>query len=115
MDYVTEKVYHALITGAVPVYDGAPNANDYLPGGWDSVIATKDFMNGAVVDFPALATKLKNLESSQSEELKLLQRWTHAESEMEWGEQFLDHLHHGEPTCELCDMARWKKCGRELW
>ncbi len=30
-DYVTEKVYHALRAGAVPVYLGAPNIAEHLP------------------------------------------------------------------------------------
>lgn len=31
-DYVTEKFYHPLIAGSVPVYLGAPNINDFAPG-----------------------------------------------------------------------------------
>lgn len=31
-DYVTEKFYEPLIAGSVPVYLGAPNAEDYAPG-----------------------------------------------------------------------------------
>lgn len=31
-DYVTEKYYDALLTGAVPVYLGAPNIAEYSPG-----------------------------------------------------------------------------------
>jgi hypothetical protein len=31
LDYVTEKVYHALESGCIPVYYGAPNVNDYIP------------------------------------------------------------------------------------
>eukprot|EP01060_Flectonema_neradi_P009638 TRINITY_DN1685_c0_g2_i1.p1 TRINITY_DN1685_c0_g2~~TRINITY_DN1685_c0_g2_i1.p1 ORF type:complete len:398 (+),score=71.30 TRINITY_DN1685_c0_g2_i1:99-1292(+) len=30
-DYVTEKIYHALLAGAVPVYAGAPNVQNYIP------------------------------------------------------------------------------------
>ena len=30
-DYVTEKIYHALVAGAVPLYDGAPNIDDFVP------------------------------------------------------------------------------------
>jgi hypothetical protein len=32
VDYVTDKLYDALAAGAVPVYLGAPNVADYLPG-----------------------------------------------------------------------------------
>jgi hypothetical protein len=31
-DYVTEKFYDPLITGSVPVYLGAPNISDFIPG-----------------------------------------------------------------------------------
>eukprot|EP00775_Hariotina_reticulata_P003898 gene3898-4152_t len=31
MDYVSEKVYHALESGCVPIYYGAPNVEDFLP------------------------------------------------------------------------------------
>jgi hypothetical protein len=30
-DYVTEKVYHALLVGAVPLFEGAPNAAAFVP------------------------------------------------------------------------------------
>ncbi len=30
-DYVSEKIYDALVVGTVPVYLGAPNVKDYLP------------------------------------------------------------------------------------
>jgi hypothetical protein len=43
-DYVTEKVYHALISGPVPIYDGAPNVNDYIPTP-QSVLRLGDFMS----------------------------------------------------------------------
>jgi hypothetical protein len=31
-DYVTEKFFHPLIMGSVPVYLGAPNVNEFAPG-----------------------------------------------------------------------------------
>lgn len=31
-DYVTEKLYDPLLAGAVPIYLGAPNVDNYLPG-----------------------------------------------------------------------------------
>lgn len=46
-DYVTEKIWQALESGAVPVYVGAPNAkSDFLPSN-DSVIWTEDFASVA--------------------------------------------------------------------
>ncbi|KAL6056664.1 Fucosyltransferase, variant 2 [Balamuthia mandrillaris] len=41
-DYVTEKVMNALLAGTLPVYRGAPNIEDWLPGE-HSVINVKDF------------------------------------------------------------------------
>lgn len=46
-DYVTEKVWHALEAGCVPVYLGAPNARaDFLPAS-DSVIWVEDYASTA--------------------------------------------------------------------
>jgi hypothetical protein len=30
-DYVTEKVYHALMAGCIPIYLGAPNIGEFIP------------------------------------------------------------------------------------
>ena len=40
-DYVTEKVYHALLAGTVPIYYGAPNFADFVPK--NSVIDARAF------------------------------------------------------------------------
>ena len=110
-DYVTEKVYHALIAGALPIYDGAPNADVFLPGGWPSIVRLSDFdANGAGVDYSALAEKLRELQDPASPELGTKRLWSSAKSEHDWGHGFVENLHHEEPTCELCDAARWKRC-----
>ena len=31
-DYVSEKMYGALAAGAIPLYRGAPNVDEYTPG-----------------------------------------------------------------------------------
>ena len=41
-DYVTERVFHALASGVVPVYLGAPNVRNFMPHD-DAVIDTADF------------------------------------------------------------------------
>ena len=41
-DWVTEKLYHAFLAGAVPVYWGASNIEEYLPGNHSAVLA-RDF------------------------------------------------------------------------
>ena len=43
VDYVTEKVYQALIAGVIPIYFGAPNIRDYVPD--NSIINVHDFQN----------------------------------------------------------------------
>jgi hypothetical protein len=41
-DYVTERLFHALAAGTVPVYCGAENIDDFLPGD-NAVINVRDF------------------------------------------------------------------------
>lgn len=41
-DYVTEKMLNALYAGTVPVYRGAPNVDDWVPGE-NSIIDIRDF------------------------------------------------------------------------
>jgi hypothetical protein len=51
-DYVTEKIMHAVIAGAVPVYYGAPQAHDFVPGGRRSFISAMDFVSPrALLDY----------------------------------------------------------------
>lgn len=57
--YVTERVYHALEAGTLPIYFGAPNADLMLPE--RSVIFAADFPNPK-----DLADYLKRLESDQA-------------------------------------------------
>jgi hypothetical protein len=46
VDYVTERVFHALVRGVVPVYLGAPNVRDFMPDD-DAVIVASDFESPA--------------------------------------------------------------------
>lgn len=67
IDYVTEKFFHPLILGSVPVYLGAPNINDFAPG-------DNCFIN--VNDFPsvkALSEYLLELNADQKKYDELLQ------------------------------------------
>lgn len=41
-DYVTEKVFHALACGVVPIYCGAHNVHDFMPAA-DAIIDASDF------------------------------------------------------------------------
>jgi len=46
VDYVSEKMFDGLIVGTVPVYLGAPNVDDYLPGN-KCIINASDYGNAA--------------------------------------------------------------------
>jgi len=40
-DYVTEKLYHPFMVGSIPVYKGAPNVRDFLPGPHSAILANE--------------------------------------------------------------------------
>ena len=61
VDYVSEKVFDGLIAGTVPVYLGAPNIDDYLPGN-KCIIKAGDFGNAA-----ELGKYLLSLEKNRKE------------------------------------------------
>jgi hypothetical protein len=42
-DYITEKLWHALVAGSVPIYLGAPNVEDWLPCGTSCIIDLRKF------------------------------------------------------------------------
>jgi hypothetical protein len=99
-DYVTEKVYHALLSGAVPLYRGAPNINDFVPDP-KSIINLKDYDS----DSKALVERLKAITLDDD-----VFAWRH-KSVDEWSPKFLEHMRHSEPTCDICTMAaNRKKC-----
>jgi hypothetical protein len=54
-DYVTEKMYHGLDTGAVPVYWGAPNADYFTP--LNSVVNVDDFKSARELAFHLINLK----------------------------------------------------------
>lgn len=95
-DYVTEKVYHGLIAGCVPIYLGAPNVADYIPD------------SNAIIDYAKLGTpealkaELERLASDrEAYEGKL--RWKVA-AERHWTPGFRGLLAYSEqhPLCGLC-------------
>lgn len=59
-DYVTEKAFRALARGSVPVYLGAPNAADFMPGA-DSFIDAAAFPSAA-----ALGAHLRALDADDA-------------------------------------------------
>lgn len=58
VDYVTERIFHALACGVVPVYLGAPNVREFLPDD-DAVIVASDFASPR-----ALADYLRYLDTN---------------------------------------------------
>jgi hypothetical protein len=57
-DYVTERIFHALVVGTVPVYLGAPNVRDFMPAD-DAVIVASEYESPA-----ALAAYLRHLDAN---------------------------------------------------
>ncbi|ORC87244.1 Alpha-(1,3)-fucosyltransferase, family GT10 [Trypanosoma theileri] len=121
-DYVTEKVYHALLSGAIPLYWGAPNIEDFLPSGRRSVVEVERFIPGQLGDagsaekvqddgagaFQKLGEFLRHLETDDAA-VKQLFAWRHVKRAEEWGENFLDNMYHTDPICALCAEAREKR------
>jgi hypothetical protein len=68
LDYVTERVFHALECGVVPVYLGAPNVREFMPDD-DAVIVASDFGSPA-----ALAEYLRQLDNDDQAYARHL-RW----------------------------------------
>ncbi len=65
-DYVSEKAWQALHLGAVPIYLGAPNVADILPGG--SFINLRNFATSQeAYDFTALKNQLDRAIESPEE------------------------------------------------
>lgn len=57
-DWVTERLYHALLARAIPIYDGAPNVRAFTPHA-DAVLHVRDFMhNGTMADVGAYVNAL---------------------------------------------------------
>lgn len=46
-DYISEKLWHPLIAGSVPIYRGAPNVYDWLPCRTDCIIDLSKFSTAA--------------------------------------------------------------------
>ena len=60
LDYVSEKVYEALLVGTIPIYLGAPNAADFMPARHSAIMA-RDFASLA-----QLAAYVRCIEGNRS-------------------------------------------------
>ena len=116
-DYVTEKVYHGLLGGTVALYDGAPNIDEYLPT-MGSVVHLKDFLDPRSPTGPEsekglekMAEFLKTVKPDSSDpKISALFAWR--TNPVSWADQFIENMHHREPTCDICTLAANKKCGK---
>jgi hypothetical protein len=97
-DYVTEKVYQALVAGTVPIYIGAPNIDDLIPSP-DSIIKAADFNSPA-----ALAKHLRFLRDNPIEYEKYL-AWKKRGPDM-ISEPFKTSLakNHVDSSCRVCGL-----------
>ena len=66
-DYVSEKVYEGLVAGAVPIYLGAPNVEEYIPSNSTIIVPTNFTEN----DISILATVVKKIFTDEAE----YERW----------------------------------------
>eukprot|EP01065_Artemidia_motanka_P015173 TRINITY_DN19036_c0_g1_i2.p1 TRINITY_DN19036_c0_g1~~TRINITY_DN19036_c0_g1_i2.p1 ORF type:complete len:255 (+),score=80.84 TRINITY_DN19036_c0_g1_i2:618-1382(+) len=91
-DYVTEKIYHSLLSGAVPVYDGAPNIRDYVPLP-DALIDMRERRSVAEVAAEMLA-------GARQEPQQL--RWLRTPPG-QWSAPFRRNLHLADSACLVCE------------
>lgn len=98
--YVTEKVWEPLLMGAIPIYWGAPDINDFLPHP-DAVIRVSDFDS-----MQALATYLNILINSPTAYQKHLQ-WRGKTV----GKGFLNQSGSSpsRALCKMCDVIALEK------
>jgi hypothetical protein len=92
-DYVSEKVFDGLIAGTIPVYLGAPNIDEFLPGD-NCIIKVSDF-----ADAGELARFLLELSQDAQKYARYLAWKTEP-----YRQSFLDlvHLHNTQPLRRLC-------------
>jgi alpha-1,3-fucosyltransferase 10 len=90
-DYVTEKVYHALEAGCVPIYFGAPNVDEYVPD-MEGIIDYAQLRSPA-----ALLTELERLANNQ----------TAYEQKLAWKQMPLEKMSPG--GCGTCSEHLWQR------
>ena len=94
-DYVTEKFYDPLLAGAVPIYLGAPNVEDFAPGD-RCYIDVRDFASPR-----ELADYLQRCMTDNDEYMKYHQ-WRHEP----WRTNFLDKLKIQQETSVMVRVCR---------
>eukprot|EP00041_Stephanoeca_diplocostata_P031229 m.968416 g.968416 ORF g.968416 m.968416 type:complete len:1112 (+) comp23917_c0_seq8:89-3424(+) len=94
-DYVTEKVWDCIASGAVPIYRGAPNVAEYMPFGKESIILMNDFSSlGELVDYMRVVASNETLWNSYRKHITTPphQRWY----------DFMDVVDKKRTACNLC-------------
>ena len=94
-DYVTEKIFHALLAGAVPIYAGAPNIKNYIP-----------LPSAAVIIDPtaSLVPVVENMKSAISPPRETA--WW----DRSYSQEFLNNSDIPNPACTICSSIY---CGRD--
>lgn len=94
-DYVTEKLYDPLLAGSVPIYLGAPNVDEYLPG-QDCIIRADQFESPK-----ALARYIEQCYSDRHEYMKYHQWRTRP-----WNKEFVAKvaIQDENPFIRLCHL-----------
>ncbi len=95
LDYVSEKVYDGLIAGAVPIYLGAPNIDDFVPR--NSIISIP--RNFTSEDVAKVAEIVKKIFTDERE----YDKWT-AFKRKPFSDDFAARFSftHTDPKCRLC-------------
>jgi hypothetical protein len=99
-NYVTEKLYQALAMGAIPIYWGAPNAQDLIPHANSALIFTD------LKDIQPLMARVKNISASE-EVWNNHTRW----KDGRFSDGFLGLIRHqrGSMFCRLCEHIAEKQ------
>ncbi|GAM24306.1 hypothetical protein SAMD00019534_074810 [Acytostelium subglobosum LB1] len=96
-DYITEKVYSALFSGAIPVYMGASNIDDWVPTG--SIIKTSLFASAR-----GLADHLKTLLEDKAQ-MESYFAWKKKPLEAKVVEKLSMCISGFKSKCEMCKLA----------
>jgi hypothetical protein len=103
-DYVTEKLWDCLAAGAVPVYFGAPNVAEHLPGGRASAIFVEDFATPA-----ALAAHLREV-GADEHKWDAYRAWLRTPRDPAWTKLMHDIDPDG-AQCRLCEYIARTRAG----
>jgi alpha-1,3-fucosyltransferase 10 len=96
VDYVTEKFFHPLLAGTVPVYRGAPNVGDFAPG-------EKCFINADDFSGPAALAEYLNYLDGDAVAYREYFAWKSADFSSKF--RAMIRTLSPDPLCRLCDVV----------